>query len=278
MKPSDLTDKLPSALNEQIHVNHIGCSAGTDTKKRLYIKKVSANGYVYFCHHCDEKGIAYQSMSDKHYDRLSECKIDDIEYLAKGSMPCAFPEITHFPIISYLRGYDLNDDDVKRMRLMECGRDLVIPNTDCVMNRADMFVGQIRFFSMGGARYHTYGNKQTNYYPKGMLSGAKEPKYLAIVEDSISAYRAIRDGVWCNAISLQGSGSNDVRVNDILRILGGCTPVVWLDNDEAGKKGAMELIKKLDPLLPSKRHKCINVTGEYEEPKLLTVNDLHGII
>lgn len=42
-------------LDDQRHFNHIDCPAGTDTKRRLYIKRVE-DGYIYFCHHCSKRG------------------------------------------------------------------------------------------------------------------------------------------------------------------------------------------------------------------------------
>ncbi len=275
MKPSDLSDKLPTSIGEQIHVNHKDCSAGTDSKKRLYIKMVSPNGYVYFCHHCGDKGFSYDSLSETHWDRVHQSSDD--EYVSKAST-VHVEDITEFEIVSYLRGYDLHDDDVKAMRLGQtsCNLGLSIPNTTWCSG--ETFIGQIRYFIKHVSRYHTYGTAQTNYYPKTMLPRiAGKVDYLAIVEDSISAYRVIRDGKYANAISLQGSGCNDTKVADIINKLNGATPVIWLDNDNAGKAGAIELIKKLDPLMGSGRRFCINVTGMYEEPKLLTAKRIKEI-
>ena len=42
-------------IGEQIHFNHVGCLAGKDTKKRMYVKRMP-DGYVAYCHHCNKRG------------------------------------------------------------------------------------------------------------------------------------------------------------------------------------------------------------------------------
>ena len=56
----------PSNIGQQVSINHAGCSAGNDTKHRLYIKRTD-RGIVAYCHHCSESGFA----NDKSNDRLS---------------------------------------------------------------------------------------------------------------------------------------------------------------------------------------------------------------
>jgi len=53
--------RIISSLNEgeQIHINHRDCEAGTDTKRRLYIKE-ETNGYLFYCHHCGKSGSYYK--------------------------------------------------------------------------------------------------------------------------------------------------------------------------------------------------------------------------
>lgn len=46
------------AEGQQIHVNHINCPAGSDTKKRLYLKRAKDGAVVLgYCHHCSTKGV-----------------------------------------------------------------------------------------------------------------------------------------------------------------------------------------------------------------------------
>jgi hypothetical protein len=51
------SEYLPFAPNEgQIHINHAECEAGTDTKKRLYIRRLDDGCVLAHCHHCGKSG------------------------------------------------------------------------------------------------------------------------------------------------------------------------------------------------------------------------------
>ena len=51
------------SLGQQTHRNHAGCSAGLDTKHRLYIKRV-VGGIVAYCQHCNDKGFVRELNTD----------------------------------------------------------------------------------------------------------------------------------------------------------------------------------------------------------------------
>jgi hypothetical protein len=51
-------------LDEQIAINHTNCEAGTDTRSRLYIKRVGENLLVAYCHNCSDKGIYVDGYSN----------------------------------------------------------------------------------------------------------------------------------------------------------------------------------------------------------------------
>lgn len=59
---SEFVPFAPSAVNEQIHINHDECPAGQDFKRRLYIKRTASNQVVAFCHHCGNKGSYTEGM------------------------------------------------------------------------------------------------------------------------------------------------------------------------------------------------------------------------
>lgn len=44
-------------IGSEVRYNHTNCPAGTDTRKRLYIRK-TADGYLAYCHNCGRGGIA----------------------------------------------------------------------------------------------------------------------------------------------------------------------------------------------------------------------------
>lgn len=79
----------PDEVGEQIHINHEGCSAGQDTKKRLYIKRID-NGILAFCHHCGKHGYYYDasitSFRHKKNSVLSRCS-DSISNRTQPRIP-----------------------------------------------------------------------------------------------------------------------------------------------------------------------------------------------
>lgn len=43
--------------DKEVRVNHYGCKAGVDTKRRLYIRRRNDGAIVAYCHHCGEAGL-----------------------------------------------------------------------------------------------------------------------------------------------------------------------------------------------------------------------------
>lgn len=58
LKESEFIGHAPSSPGEQVHVNHDGCSAGVDTKRRLYVKRNEDHSVVAYCQHCGKRGIS----------------------------------------------------------------------------------------------------------------------------------------------------------------------------------------------------------------------------
>jgi hypothetical protein len=283
-----LYDKnLPSKVDEQVHVNHIYCPAGEDRKKRLYIKKVSATGYVWFCHHCSEKGIAYLSLSDAKYDSALEVedntKINSSSEHLSGIYQSDLSSVTSLEAVSYLRQYHLTDDDVRTLGIQQFpkpeyvtaespGVYVAIPDWGAVY--IETFSGQLRVVKAESnctilARYYTYGTNPINIY------GVDNTKVVYITEDSISAGRIFLEsdpikGV--AAISLKGTSSGDVKIDPIVEYIKSAVDpdsvriLIWLDADMAGKTASMDLMKQLKAVLPN--NKVSVATGFFDEPKL----------
>lgn len=58
---------------EQIHVNHKDCTAGSDTKRRLYLRRTSdGTTTLAYCHHCGEKGVLRKGRALKSVKALTE--------------------------------------------------------------------------------------------------------------------------------------------------------------------------------------------------------------
>lgn len=262
-------DNLPTEVGKQIHVNHDGCPSGTDTKKRLYIKRATANSYIYYCHHCQDSGVKYIAYNDHQYARINGYDLstadNDIPFISAQLLKKDLSPITSFEIVSYLKGYGISDDDLVHYQMKQF-RDvaLYLPNT--IDSDDEYATGQLRYFGAKNyARYKTLKNTP----PTNLFTDDKCDDRLFIVEDSISAYRVFRDSSYTSAaLSIQGTGISDAKIEAIRSVEDGYKRIiVWLDDDGAGKKASLELLKKLKPLL--KVANVSNVTGMFKEPKLI---------
>ena len=65
LDPSEFLPFAPDTEGEQVNVNHADCPAGTDTKRRLYVKRIERGKVVAYCHHCGGRGLASPSRGDR---------------------------------------------------------------------------------------------------------------------------------------------------------------------------------------------------------------------
>jgi len=232
------------SVGEQIKVNHLDCTAGLDTKQRLYIKRVPSGGVAY-CHHCNQSGFVRELTADgtKLRKWLFDKPDGDIIRVTRGASVGLQTDLVwtnpeHFSPLIWLRKYHI-DGQKENGYFQTNGKDLVFPIADV---NGVIFGSQTRSFS-GGSKY------LTNYVTTNRTNAAwftlKEgmSRVLVITEDYTSAYRVFRD---CNVDSvalLRTSASeellNTIRGQDYNRI------IIWLDPDEAGIKGTFTLKTRL---------------------------------
>lgn len=253
----DFEKHAPSNTGEQIHINHVGCEAGTDHKKRLYIKRTE-KGIVAYCHHCGQSGfiasdkgrlstwLTKPTSKTTHtpFPTLVEMSIEGKMWLAKyycdWTAKC-FNGVLHE---KHLLALDLND-------------------------HAGNFVGvQLRNLRPDAVpKYITrYYDKDTPAQPAWFQGDGKT---LYITEDYLSAYRINRDTGF-SALALLGTTMRDHTVG-VIAALNFETIVVWLDPDDAGVKGAKKLRKQLDYYL-DRSVKLLAVNGK--EAKECTPTEL----
>ena len=120
----DFKDDIPLRDGEQVKVNHKNCSAGEDTKKRLYIKKVYGGALAY-CHHCTGVGVLFNEDGRK--DLSKWLRSESRELLTSRPVAVSFEAIKrgHFDFTveskAWLNKYDLKfeieEEDRKSTRL-----------------------------------------------------------------------------------------------------------------------------------------------------------------
>ena len=84
----DFEHHVPDSLGEQVNVNHVACTAGLDTKKRLYIKRTEKNGrdiILAYCHHCGFSGVRMESSHKIKKGRADSRSTHNIQMVMCGS-------------------------------------------------------------------------------------------------------------------------------------------------------------------------------------------------
>lgn len=240
-----LQDYAPSNIGQQVNVNHDGCSAGTDTKKRLYIKR-TVGGIVGFCHHCRDKGFIVNPDQDgnKLRDWLKGKDVD-VPSVERGSLPVV-------PIVRdsytaaekvWLHKHGVFEDEMGWITPVVGGIKLTL------FDPTGTYSGyQIRTLS-GKPKYLTY------YQPYAPDDAAWFLRYpfsgnIFITEDWLSAYRIWRDTKYSSVALLKTSITpqtlNNITALDTSNIF------IWLDPDDAGRNASITLHNKLKTFVKAK--------------------------
>lgn len=260
-----LLKNVPRYLGEQIHVNHEGCSAGIDSKRRLYIKKTE-KGLVAYCHHCSEKG--FLPRSDITGDTPYHWKVRGMRYRATKSMPsmCALSIQGKAWLSKYNCSWDeeyfkgiVGDSEKVSLNIRNPLGDTVgYQVRNLIPDSIPKYTTHINDTVKGHtAWFHDIGNK-----------------ILVITEDYLSSYRCHRDVPNISAMALLKTNLSDhalQQINDLEfeKIY------IWLDPDFAGAKGRKNVLRKLSFYLPRKT-KCVMLVVD-KEPKECSKEDLVSI-
>jgi len=255
------------AIGEQINIDHEGCDAGVDRKKRLYIKHV-VGGVVAYCHHCSDHGFWRELSTDgtvlrkwlfNETDDMPRVRRTDGFNLRPGNVHSA-------DIINWLAKHHVfpTTDEQDRHYFKEFSNELYLP----IHNYAKTQYGyQLRSFDPTKSKY------KTTYYKKlstGVSWFNKDTEIIVITEDYTSAYRVWRDTPHAS-VALLKTSIPDEMINLLVHYK---KVVIWLDPDEPGQKASLKILQRLMVCLPSKI-KIKNMTSSLvPEPKNLTPDNL----
>jgi hypothetical protein len=231
----------PRVIGEQIHINHEGCEAGEDTKRRLYIKRVE-KGVVAFCHNCQEKRFVRDSLSKT--DRLSR-----VFHKPDTSMP-VLPRNISSEIVDTIPpsgqmwlhkyGFHYVDTCFKGIRGKEEQLALRLLDTS-----GDTIGWQVRNLDGKPPKYVT----RFSVTDRGNNSWFTQiSNTLVITEDYLSAYKVFKHTRFSSMALLTTSLSD----NTLKSILDSNYTIIkiWLDPDEAGRQGTIKVLNKLSYFLP----------------------------
>lgn len=252
----------PSNMGEQVHVNHTGCEAGEDKKRRLYIKRTD-KGLVAYCHHCNQKGFVFDNEG-----RLSTW----INKPAAAVTSSTKPVLASMPVEGNLWLYKHYCDPTKDMFNGIAGERHKVALT--LYNPEHQPIGwQIRNLAPNATP------KYTTHYTSSSSKGDAAwfhyfSKTLVITEDYLSAYRVNNDTTH-SSVALLRTALSDKTLRQI-HDLNFEYVLIWLDPDEAGVKGAAKIYKQLNHYLPSTTK--IIVLGIDKEPKQCTPAELYDTL
>ena len=251
----------PSNIGDQVHINHKGCEAGEDTKRRLYVKRTH-KGLVAYCHHCNDKGFA----SDN--NRLAGW-INKETVVKKQQEKLVLASLTTKGKVWLMQHYcDATDklfsgvvSEPSRVALTLLGPD------------QEVIGWQVRNLDPNPIpKYITHYTKDTHNGDSAWFY--KGNKTLVITEDYLSAYRVHKD-TGLSSVAMLRTSLSDKTLTKMFELEFEFI-FIWLDPDKAGQEGTKKVYKQLNHYLPSKTK--IAILGIDKEPKECTPTELSGIL
>jgi hypothetical protein len=254
----------PSNIGDQVHINHTGCEAGEDKKRRLYIKRTE-RGLVAYCHHCNESGSAKDNNSGRMSSWLGK-KTTVATTVAAKPILAALPTAGKMWLMTNYCSSSTEYFNGVAAEGMKVALTLHNPESEVIG-------WQIRNLERGATP------KYLTHYIKNSVRGDaswfhKDNKALVITEDYLSAYRVHKDTGLSSVALLRTTMSDktllqvyDLEFKDIF---------IWLDPDDAGVKGTTDVYRKLTHFLPTTTN--IAMLGINKEPKECEPADLCHIL
>jgi len=251
-------DPLP--LNNQLKICHEGCPAGTDRKKRLYVKN-NGEGVLMYCHHCGSKGFLRTSDKLRRVDELFSTDVvthTTTDSSAVDLWHSADTDMADWPVEARLWWYSYELDQVDALVYGAKWSDAA----GRLLLRATPNIYQGRAFGAATPKYLTWKNAWDVVLFQ--QSASNQPRVI-IVEDLVSAYKLHKAG--CDVVCLLGTKASEQDINAIARY---DKALIWLDSDTAGIMGSGVLYARLSAII-----KCENFTKQ--QPKELPISYLRGI-
>lgn len=267
-------DRKKLLVGQQVRINHDNCSAGVDTKERLYVKRTN-DAILAYCHNCGGWGVAGVN---------------------KGFIKCIQELLEHEAPPKNERGELVLPDDIVKnpdawpmqarnwVYQYGIGREEIIDNELCYSD------------SWGRVILPVYQDGKLVYWQGRAVGEKQDPKYISakahdkvmawmhgstwmspsllkscvIVEDLLSAIKASR---YVDSVALLGTSPD---IDDLTKRLENYKSVgIFLDPDHAGQTKAIELEKRLSLVF---RGKVKRIISHVHQPKEMDNSALAAII
>lgn len=269
MKYLNKEEYLPFAPEEadtQVHVNHAGCEAGVDTKRRLYIRRLDDGSTILaHCHHCGKSG----SYRENKFRSLASLKRAS-EYTNSSTNTISLPadyetSVREWPAKAraWIYRYGITDAEITKYGIGYSNRErrVVLPSWE-----DGVLLGyQTRriFDEDTGPKYTTYYNKK-NFVWKDLTS---TNNILVICEDVLSAIKLHR----CYAS--MALLSTHLHKNNIKYLFGYDEIMIYLDNNNSEvKMNSLKIKQELLLYVPK-----VKIIERECDPKTLSNNELEAL-
>jgi hypothetical protein len=261
-----IQDNAPSNMGQQVNVNHTGCEAGEDRKRRLYIKRTE-KGLLAYCHHCQQHGFVRETSEARYSAWINKptTKTTKTKQLPKlGSLST--------PAKIWLTTYFCDHNSVDFVGIADEQNKVAL----CLYNLEGENIGyQIRNLRSDAVpKYITHFFSNSSSQDGAWFYKSTATK-LVITEDYLSAYRVHKDIEDASSVALLRTSITDKLIFEI-NDKGFKQIYVWLDPDAAGKSGAAAVAKSLLYYLPS--DVSVTILKHEKEPKECTPTELSTAI
>jgi hypothetical protein len=255
------------APGETTRVNHTDCSAGEDTRRRLYLTRQlgEASKTLGYCHNCGYSGV-YSKGFDQYRDRLHQPRSSSIQVSDKVTpVPNLIIQLGDFT--TFGRAWAIANKITQGMLdewniAMTPEGKVYIPR----YNENSFFTGyQLRNVAPATKqpKYTTVLSNRDRGYS---YFGEKDATNFVIVEDSLSAIHVLEAYRKLGTTNVAAIANHGVRTNvQLLELCLGHSTVVWLDNDSPSVINAASSMARTLQLMSDGDVELVDI--KYSDPK-----------
>jgi len=240
--PEILKSNAPNTVGDSITINHVGCPAGEDQKRRLWIIR-NHNSIGWNCMHCGGKGRLFLKNSERTRGTAAPRVLKTTPWPSNRSIDEAeWPPEARGWLRKYgISEFEANDagvaylPDERRLQLPIVAYDGMITGWQ---ERALYPYQTIKYIT------RTLGNTSPVAQGAWVLDGPNRTNRVMVVEDIASA---IKLGQYIDTVAMLGTRLMPEVRNIIAEKYEAA--LVWLDPDEAGFKAARVVCGELENFL-----------------------------
>lgn len=252
-KRAEMEEYLPEIdLAGEVHVNHVDCPAGRDTRKRLYIK-TTPDAHLFYCHHCQMRGY-YRTTERLHRiseiiepnERVEEIGVLNTEMLESLNEGVGINNVDEWPIGAKLwwLSYEL-DQSIASRNHVQWFKDRLWLNAQGNCWQGRLFINDWSKHTPATTYKYLTIKQNDGLRPEWSVGNFKT---VVLVEDIVSAYKIHAAGY--NAMCMMGCKVSEKLIPYIAAY---SDVVVWFDEDDAGFTGSLQAVRQLSPICNVRR-------------------------